>query len=119
MNREVVVFEREPWWAPELRRQFANEEIPVRHCVDVASVGDVLARNGEAVVVAHLPSRERDCADLLRELPAAMVMVVADAETVELEAPLREAGANSFALAPMSGEELCMRIRRFWAGIAD
>jgi len=119
MNREVIVFEREPWWAPELRRQFFGEAIPVRHCVEVPGVAEAVGRNREAVIVASLPGREPECADLIRELPHAGTIVVADARTAELEVPLREAGADSFVLAPLSGEELCRRIRRWWSGIGS
>ena len=119
MNREVIVFEREPWWAPELRRQFFGEAIPVRHCVDVAGVAEAVCRNHEAVIIASLPGREPECADLLREFSQAGTIVVADAQTAELEVPLREAGADSFVLAPLSGEELCRWIRRWWAGIGN
>ncbi len=110
----VVVVERRPRWAPELRRQFSADEIPVRAA---RSFDDGLARttfDGLLVVdlavdleacLEHL-GRQRGCANAIH------VIALVDDRTAELEWTLRELGAKAVLPNTTTGERLASVCRR-------
>lgn len=104
------MLEREPYWAPELRRQFIAEEVSVRHCTSATGVQarcDLLVAD-----VSGLPS---DCIAIFRHPRTFFSILIGSEGDRELESPLREAGASSFISEPLSGEELARRIRKVWS----
>lgn len=110
-----MVFEREPWWAPELRRRFQGDDIRVRHCIDLSSVTTAAACARDCLVVVGLRGLERECTELLRHHSRLRTLVVAGPDHDDLELPFREAGVLSFTAEPLSGEDLAARIRRIRA----
>lgn len=109
-----MVFEQEPYWAPELRRQFEGEGVSVKHCTDLGSVGGREAGDAD-VLVASLEGNERECVELLRQVPQYFKIFISSLETAQLERPLREAGVSSFVVEHLSGQQLARRIRRIWS----
>lgn len=117
MSNRIIVFEREPYWAPELRRQFEGTDVTVRQCIDLSSLAEV-APDASDVIVASLEGNERDCAELLRQVTVAFKIIISPSAASDLEAPFREAGASSFVVEHLSGEELARRIRLVWSSAA-
>lgn len=113
IDREIHVLEREPYWAPELRRQFADEPITVRH-LTTASDLDRAGTARERIIVLHPGDDSRLLAECLRHLPGSVSVFVGIDKHRELECPLREGGATSFVSGQLSGEELARRIRKAW-----
>jgi hypothetical protein len=115
LSHDIIVFENQPYWAPELRRQFFNDaSVKVRHCQAVGSVPN--ARPGD-ILVAALDDRERECTELLRQVSGYFGIFVGSELSADLERPFREAGAASFITQTLSGEELARRIRLAWTAL--
>ncbi|MFK7819429.1 MAG: hypothetical protein AB8G99_11975 [Planctomycetaceae bacterium] len=109
----IVIFEDEPYWAPELRRQFLeNDSVRVRHC---QVVGSVPVASASDVLLVSLDRRERECLELLRQVSGYFVIFIGSESTADLERPFREAGVHSFLTQTLSGEELARRIQLVWA----
>lgn len=108
----MVVFERQPFFAPELQRQFLGEDVAVRAC---RMAPDVDA--GEAdVAVVHLDAAPRDVLQWLarrrvigRDVPT---IVVASEAMAEMEWPVRELGATSFVDEFVGGAHLARLCRK-------
>ncbi|MBS0204402.1 MAG: hypothetical protein JSS49_15970 [Planctomycetes bacterium] len=114
----LVVFEREPVWGPELKRQYSNQPILVREC---RSVQDLVAipEVAETVFVLTLDAAPQDCLSWLvgwcQRRPRSPVVVISSAKLADLEWPIREAGAAAFVSDELAGHHvasLCRRLLR-------
>jgi DNA-binding NtrC family response regulator len=117
-SRMIVVFERQPFWEPELRRQFQDEEVPVRACRTLSDLEQTVGDGSGCVVVADLTERP---ADLLRWLSRRLmggrslpVIVVANRATETLRWHASEAGAVAVVSEDCGGRHLARLCRRQW-----
>ena len=115
----IVVFEKEPRWAPELKRQFLGDDVRVRAC---RSVSDIVSKSESAerkVIVLVLEAEPANCLQFLGQSmgdPAhPPVIVIGSARELELEWPIRELGAVAFLSDSVSGEDLAKLCRRQWS----
>lgn len=113
----IVVFERVPYWGPELKRQFSNQSVSIREC---RSVGDLTAaiplfHKGVAVVILDAAPAEclRWIGQQAERVNHSPIIVVASSEYAELEWTIREAGADAFLHDETCGHEvarICLRL---------
>ena len=115
----IVVFEKEPRWAPELKRQFLGDDVVVRGC---RSVGDIASKSEsaeETVIVLDLEAEPAKCLQFLGQSmgdPAQPpVIVIGSSRILELEWPVRELGAVEFVTDSVLGEDLAKLCRRQWS----
>ena len=116
------VFERSPYWTPELQRQFDPGEVTVRRCRSVADVRRLAfpppgaASGDRRVVLLDLESGPADCLQLLGSgLPRVHrvpVVVYATGRAAELEWSLREAGAVDVIVKHIPGRAMVQLCRR-------
>ena len=118
----VFVFERSPYWTPELQRQFDPAEIAVRRCRSVADIRRLAfpppgADGGDPrVILLDLESGPADCLQFLASGLARVhrvpVIVYASRHAADLEWPLREAGAVDVIVEHISGRSMARLCRR-------
>ena len=115
----AFVFEKRPRWAPELERQFANEDARVVSCRSLHDVVDRSAAARCGVVVIDIAVDTADCLRFLgRRLgnpPALPVIVVAQGQTAMFEWPVRDLGACAFLAKRIPGHEMADLCRRQWS----
>ncbi|MCA9073764.1 MAG: hypothetical protein KDA93_01935 [Planctomycetaceae bacterium] len=118
LTRHVIVFESQPFWEPELQRQFLDEDVIVGACRSVKDLESRLARQSYDVCVADLTA---DVTGLLRWLGVRLdqsgivpVIVVAREEQQSLEWHVRELGAASFTNEYVTGKQLAAMCRKQW-----
>ena len=112
----VLVFEKLPFWGPELKRQFTGQSVMVRECRSVHDLLPAAAEFAESVAVVSLDAAPTDClAWLGRQFQTASrcrIVVIASAELADLEWPVREAGAVGFVHDEIPGDRLARLCRR-------
>ena len=119
----ILVFERQPYWEPELRRQFHDEPVLVRACRSLSDLEQVAADASGCVVVAELADRP---AELLRWLARRLmngrtlrVVVVTNPNTASLQWHASEVGATAFVSDDCGGRHMARLCRRQWARPAE
>lgn len=117
--RIVVVYERQPYWEPELRRQFEDDEVVVLACRTVSDLEQTTVQNGDCVVAADLADRPVDVLRWLsrrlingRSLP---VIVITSPGTASLLWHASEMGATAVVSDDCGGQYLARLCRRQWA----
>ena len=112
----IVVFEKEPRWAPELKRQFLGDDVVVRACRSVSDIESKSRNAEETVIVLDLDSEPANCLQFLGQSmgdPARPpVIVIGSTRVLELEWPVRELGAVEFLSDSVLGEDLAKLCRR-------
>lgn len=115
-TRCVAVFERRPFWGPELQRQLAEQQVEVRECRSVQDLDTATKDVASAVVLLDLESAPAECLGWLgrqiREPHARSVIACVSADLADLEWTVREAGAVAFVSDEVTGAELarlCLR----------
>lgn len=115
----VLVFEKRPRWAPELRRQFADENVRIRGCRSTGDAAVILRESPLCVVVIDFEAAPADSLQFLGRmmdgLSPAPVVVVGSKQSAELEWSIRELGAAAFLRECYSGSELAQLCRRQFA----
>jgi DNA-binding NtrC family response regulator len=115
----IVVFEKEPRWAPELKRQFLGNDVVVRDCRSVSDIESKLENSEETVIVLDLEAEPANCLQFLGQSmgdPAGPpVIVIGSSRVLELEWPVRELGALAFLADSVLGEDLAKLCRRQWS----
>ena len=116
LRNEILVFEQEAWWTPELQRQFADSDIAVRMATSASRLLELLTAAGSAVIVIDFDCSPAEALQLLNSLRSLMlprtILVLGTARTAELECPIRELGAHAFLAHHVTGEELARMCRR-------
>ena len=114
--RCVAVFERRPFWGPELQRQLADRQVEVRECRSVHDLDSATDDVATAVVLLDLGSAPAECLVWLgrqiRESDARPVIACSTTDLADLEWTVREAGAIAFVNDEITGAELarlCLR----------
>ena len=115
----IVVFEKEPCWAPELKRQFLGDDVVVRGCRSVSDIASKSESGEETVIVLDLQAGPANCLQFLGQSmsdPAQPpVIVIGSSRVLELEWPVRELGAMEFVPDSVLGEDLAKLCRRQWS----
>lgn len=121
--RMIVVFERQPYWEPELRRQFHDEPVPIRACRTLSDLEQMASDAADCVVVADLAERPADVLRWLsrrlingRSLP---VIIVTNPHTASLQWHASEAGAVAVVREDCGGRQLARLCRRQWNAPAE
>ncbi|HID21141.1 MAG TPA: hypothetical protein EYP14_01895 [Planctomycetaceae bacterium] len=118
----VFVFERSPYWTPELQRQLDPAEVTVRRCRSVADVQRLAfppsgaAQDDPRVILLDLQSGPADCLQLLGtglpQVHQVPLIVYASRRAADLEWPLREAGATDVIVEHVPGRAMARLCRR-------
>jgi hypothetical protein len=115
----AIVFEKEPRWAPELQRQFLDEEVRVIACRSVRGVVERSASVARGVVLLDASTATAECLQLLREElsdPEALaVVIVGNKAIAPLEWLFRELGAAAVFAKRIPGHEMASLCRRLWS----
>lgn len=117
----IAVFERHPYWGPELKRQFENAPINIRECRSVSDLQHLISAFTPILLVVDLEAGTEDCISWLssrfgqhsRGIP---VVACGSSATSALEWSLRELGVSVFLPEVISGEEFA-RICRWQIGL--
>jgi len=115
-QRRIVVLEREPFWEPELKRQFSGAPVVVRGCrKDLESLVST-AENCVAVIDAS-----RDTAEVLRWSARRLTnrrcvptVIVAEPDIMSFQWHAREAGVIAVVPHVISAHELARLCRKQW-----
>jgi hypothetical protein len=115
----IVVFERQPFWEPELRRQFADGGATVRGCRTVADLDHLTSGNPRLIAVVNL---EDAAADLLRWLSRGLTtgrqvptIAVAGPKSMPFQWHAREAGVVAVLSREIGGHQLARLCRKQWS----
>ena len=115
----ILVLEQQPHWYPELRRQLAGSSVRIQSRATMAEVRDELGalnRDGsQHVLLVDLnvgAAGVLALAAMARQRSDVRMIVVGQAESQPLEPALRELGADSFFLMPVSGEQIAAECAR-------
>jgi hypothetical protein len=117
IDAAIAVFERRPYWGPELQRQF--ERIPVTIC-ECRVVEDLLPSIHEfrtALMVVDLDAAIVECLSWFGTMAtshAACYPIIAcgSADTANMEWLLRDAGVTAFLPEAISGDDMARLCRR-------
>ena len=116
----VVVFEKQPRWAPELERQFLAEEVRVIACRSVKDAAERTAGVARGAVLLDAAVAPSDCLQYLRHAlsdPRTLpVLIVGAPPIAPLEWSFRELGARAFFVKKIPGHEMASLCRRQWGG---
>jgi len=111
----IAVFEREPYWAPELQRQL-GDRVYVRPCTQLADVDAVERDWPRCLAVIDLQAAPTAvltwCAQRLHRHRSTPVLLFGSPSTADLEWTVRELGATSFRRDLISGRGLAAHCRR-------
>ncbi|WP_010588130.1 hypothetical protein [Schlesneria paludicola] len=113
----VAVFERQPFWGPELQRQFKQSSVEVRECRVVGDLLPTIEEFPSALIFIDLESGLEECLSWLRsELrvhPHPCPVIACGAATAtDLAWVLREAGVTALLAEFVPGEKLARLCRR-------
>ena len=109
----VLVFERDPYWAPELQRRFHDTAVTVRPCRRLSDLDAVREEFGEAVLILDFSADAMGClAWLARRLAKDPLVVLGSPESADLESTLRSLGVTSFQSELIGGADLARLCRR-------
>ena len=115
----IVVFEKEPRWAPELKRQFLGDDVTVRACRSVSDIESKWESAEETVIVLDLEAEPANCLQFLGQSMGDSahppVIVIGSSRVLELEWSVRELGAVEFLPDSVLGEDLATLCRRQWS----
>ena len=117
-QRNVIVVEPRPRWTPELRRQFAGQDVRVRQRVRIVDLKQASVSDGFCVLVLDFDAAPADCLRFLgREVcsPRRLAtIVIGSTAAAPLEWTIRDLGALDFFAGPPRGDELARLCRRQW-----
>jgi hypothetical protein len=118
-RRAVVVCEREPYWTPELQRQFLGERVTVRGCrkwselVTLSQEFETALRivDFDFIAAECLAGMAHDAASVNRQ----PLLLLVTGERAEFEWPLRDGGADAVLSNRIAADELARYCRRWLA----
>ncbi len=116
----VVIFEKQPRWAPELERQFLAEEVRVVACRSVKDAAERAAGVSQGALLLDAAVAPADCLQYLRHAlsdPRTLPVLIVGAPAIApLEWTFRELGARAFFVKKIPGHEMASLCRRQWGG---
>ena len=115
-TKQVVVLERQPYWQPELERQFLHQELVVKSCRSVDDLDDLTRTETPTVAVVDLdvdpPGTLRWLARRLTAGPDVSTIVVVTEERHSLHWHIRELGAVAVVSEYLEGNRLARLCRK-------
>ncbi len=113
----IAIYERTPYWGPELQRQFRHENVSIRECRNVSDLLPSIAGYRSALVVIDLGSDLVECLGWLslvasNNLDRPAIIACGTSGTAELEWLLRESGVSAFLPDLTPGDEFARLCRR-------
>lgn len=117
MSKTILVCEPEPYWTPELQRQFLGSQIAVRGCRKWSEMTELSRSCEGAVRLVDFPAVAADClAGMAGEIFRAdhpPLLLLIDAGTEELEWTLRDGGADAVLSDRIAAKDLVQICRRW------
>ena len=113
----IAVFERKPYWGPELQRQFQTDHVTVTECRSVGDLFPIVDGFSKALIVIDLDAAITECLAWLGSEVATHpvrlpIVAIGSAATAELEWQLREAGVTAFLPELLAGSDFARLCRR-------
>ena len=113
----IAVFEKLPYWGPELQRQFEHSVIAVRECRSLCDLLPAVEPFDSALLVIDLAAGLSECLDWLgtdfqKQCHRIPVIALGSPETAELEWIRRDAGVTAFLPQFLAGDDLARLCRR-------
>lgn len=112
----IAIFERLPYWGPELQRQFLDRPVEIRECRSVSDLRHVTNGYSRVLLVIDFAAAPSDCLTWLgtyqQESQPWPLIVCGSPESAELEWRLRDAGVTAFLPDMISGDQFARLCRR-------
>jgi hypothetical protein len=113
----IAVFERQPYWGPELQRQFVNAPIQVRECRKINDLSPPDEEQVPSLFVIDLTDDLNGCIEWLGTLERDVtgrrsIIVCARPHHRELEWILRDAGVTVFLSDVIPGDDFARLCRK-------
>ena len=116
MSQTILVVEKQRWHAPQLERDFANEELHVRLLPEFHRLPAVIEESSPCVLVLHLQDRFAEALQMIdrlrRDHGNVQTLVVVPAAAGSLEWMLRELSVTDVVWEPVPFGKLAATIRR-------
>lgn len=114
--RVILVYEKRPYWGPELKRQFLGDEIRVRAIRSLDVVESLLSTAPGSILVMDLRTGASECLQFVVRVAETafpvQTVLIGFPGTENLEWVVRELGSDHFELESIRGEELARLCRR-------
>ena len=113
----IAVFELQPYWGPELQRQFQAVNVAVTECRSVGDLFPIVDGFSKALIVIDLDAAIADCltwlgTEVAKHSVRVPIIAIGSAVTAELEWRLREAGVTAFLPELIAGNDFARLCRR-------
>ena len=113
----IAVFELQPYWGPELQRQFQTDSVAVTECRSVGDLFPIVNGFTKALIVIDLDAAISDClawlgTEVAKHPARVPIIAIGSAATAELEWRLREAGVTAFLPELIAGADFARLCRR-------
>lgn len=113
----IAVFERQPYWGPELQRQFSDASIRVRECRSLSDLPSAVEGFAARLFVIDIQADPPGClawlGSLRRDASCDCPIIACGApDQTELEWILREAGVSAFLCDVIPGDDFARLCRR-------
>lgn len=113
----IAIFEKQPYWGPELQRQFQSSRITLRECRSIRDLFPSIKNFENALLVVDLDAGLVDCLNWLgtevaRYSTPVPIVALGSPATAELEWVFREAGVTAFLPDAIAGDDMARLCRR-------
>lgn len=112
----IVVFEAQPYWGPELLRQFQHTEIAIRECRKVDDLLPAANQLALGLLVVDLSSGLKDCLHWFNDVSCNRqrwpIIACGSNHTADLEWALRDAGVSAYLPDIVTGTEMAHLCRK-------
>lgn len=110
----IAVFEREPWWRPELMRQFANDPVAIRQVAHIEPLRTEASGFDRIVGLCDVRGRPTEALSQLmrwtKAFPGCPFLIIGSEALAELEWTLRDLGATHLLTHAVRGGSLRLLI---------
>ena len=113
----IAVFELQPYWGPELQRQFQTDKVAVTECRSVYDLFPIVDSFAKGLIVIDLDVAISDCLawfgnNVAKHPVRVPIIAIGSAVTADLEWRLREAGVTAFLPELMATSDFARLCRR-------
>ncbi|MEI8020785.1 MAG: hypothetical protein WCH39_21455 [Schlesneria sp.] len=113
----IAVFELQPYWGPELQRQFQADNVAVTECRSVNDLFPIVDSFTKGLIVIDLDVAITDClawlgTEVAKHPVRVPIIAIGSAATADLEWGLREAGVTAFLPELMARPDFARLCRR-------
>ena len=113
----ILVCEQEPYWTPELQRQFQSSGLVVRSCRTWKDMIELSQLYSRVVQVVHWGERVAEClaglGERIHQTNACPLILIATDRFTDWEWLLRDAGVQAFFSDQLTGKDLARCCRRW------